>query len=138
MVGYPYGYPTTVKWESLENVCLVSSSYAGFIGSGALETIGNRVSSVVWLDAFLPANGQRVMDLTTFGKAAQAAADKGEAGFCSQWLRSMQSECANAASGDLGRRVSRQHRSPAVFGVYGPLRRGWSCPALFLLWHDWQ
>jgi pimeloyl-ACP methyl ester carboxylesterase len=70
-----------IKWESLDNVSLVSWSYAGFIGAGALETMGDRVSSVVWLDAFLPANGQRVMDLTTFGKAAQAAAEKGDAGF---------------------------------------------------------
>jgi len=70
-----------VKWESLENVCLVAWSYAGFVGSGALERIGNRVSSIVWLDAFLPAGGQRVMDLTVFGKAAQAAADKGEIAF---------------------------------------------------------
>ena len=42
------------------------------------KSIGNRVSSIVWLDAFLPANGQRVMDLTVFGKAAQGATDKGE------------------------------------------------------------
>jgi pimeloyl-ACP methyl ester carboxylesterase len=67
-----------MKWESLENVCLVAWSYAGFVGSGALESSGNRISSIVWLDAFLPADGQRVMDLTVFGKAAQAAADKGE------------------------------------------------------------
>jgi hypothetical protein len=70
-----------IKWESLENVCLVAWSYAGFVGSGALESVGNRVSSIVWLDAFLPASGQRVMDLTVFGKAAQAAADKGEMAF---------------------------------------------------------
>ena len=67
-----------IKWESLENVCLVAWSYAGFVGSGALESIGNRISSIVWLDAFLPADGQRVVDLTAFGKAVQAAADKGE------------------------------------------------------------
>lgn len=70
-----------VKWESLENVCLVAWSYAGFVGSGALETVGNRVSSIVWLDAFLPANGHKVADFTAFGKAVQAAADKGETGF---------------------------------------------------------
>lgn len=70
-----------IKWESLENICLVAWSYAGFVGSGALESIGSRVSSIVWLDAFLPANGQRVADVTAFGKAVQAAADKGEVGF---------------------------------------------------------
>lgn len=70
-----------IKWEGFENVCLVAWSYAGFVGSGALESIGDRVSSIVWLDAFIPANGQRVADVTAFGKAVQAAADKGEVGF---------------------------------------------------------
>jgi pimeloyl-ACP methyl ester carboxylesterase len=70
-----------IKWESLDDVCLVAWSYAGFVGSGALESIGDRVSSIVWLDAFLPDDGQKVADLTAFGKAIQAAADKGEKGF---------------------------------------------------------
>jgi pimeloyl-ACP methyl ester carboxylesterase len=70
-----------VKWESLENVCLVAWSYAGFVGSGALETIGDRVSSIVWLDAFLPADGHRPLDFTAFSAAVQKAFDKGEAGF---------------------------------------------------------
>lgn len=70
-----------IKWESLENVCLVAWSYAGFVGSGALDTIGDRVSSIVWLDAFLPASAHRVVDLTAFGNAVQAAQDKGAAGF---------------------------------------------------------
>lgn len=70
-----------INWESLENVCLVAWSYAGFLGSGALESIGNRVSSIVWLDAFLPASGHRVLDFTAFGNVVQTAIDKGEAGF---------------------------------------------------------
>jgi pimeloyl-ACP methyl ester carboxylesterase len=70
-----------IKWESLENFCLVAWSYAGFVGTGALDSIGDRVSSIVWLDAFLPAGGHRVVDFTAFGKAVQAALDKGEAGF---------------------------------------------------------
>lgn len=70
-----------IKWESLENVCLVAWSYAGFVGSGALDSIGDRVSSIVWLDAFLPADGDRVVDFTAFGSAVQTATDKGAAGF---------------------------------------------------------
>ncbi|WP_395713465.1 alpha/beta fold hydrolase [Reyranella sp.] len=70
-----------IKWENLENVCLVAWSYAGFVGSGALDGLGDRVSSIVWLDAFLPADGHRVVDVTAFGKAVQAAVDKGEPGF---------------------------------------------------------
>ena len=58
-------------------------SYAGWIGSAALDSIGNRVSSVVWLDAFLPANRQKLLDFTNeaFRRVAQTAIDKGEAGF---------------------------------------------------------
>lgn len=70
-----------IKWESLENICLVAWSYAGFVGAGVLDSVGDRVTSIVWLDAFLPANGHRVVDFTAFGKAVQAAHDKGEAGF---------------------------------------------------------
>lgn len=71
-----------IKWESLEDVCLVAWSYAGFVGSGALESIGDRVSSVVWLDAYIPADGQRVADFAAepVRKGIQVAIDKGEAG----------------------------------------------------------
>jgi hypothetical protein len=43
-----------VKWEDLNDICLVVHSYGGWIGSGALEQIGGRVSSIIWLDAFKP------------------------------------------------------------------------------------
>jgi pimeloyl-ACP methyl ester carboxylesterase len=72
-----------IKWESLEDVCLVAWSYAGFVGAGALESIGNQVSSIVWLDAYLPTDGQKVLDLAgagPFAKIIQTAIDKGEAG----------------------------------------------------------
>src|SRR3954464_3371687 len=71
-----------IKWESLENVCLVAWSYAGFVAAGALESIGNRVSSIVWLDAFLPTDGQKVADYAVggpFAKIIQTAIEKGEA-----------------------------------------------------------
>jgi pimeloyl-ACP methyl ester carboxylesterase len=70
-----------IKWENLDNICLVAWSYAGFVGSGALDSIGDHVSSIVWLDAFLPADGHRVVDFTAFGNALQTAIDKGAAGF---------------------------------------------------------
>ena len=53
------------KWEDLKDVCLVVHSYGGWPGSGALEQIGDRVSSIVWLDAFKPENGQRGFDFAS-------------------------------------------------------------------------
>jgi len=70
------------KWENLDNVCLVAHSYAGWPASGALEQIGDRVSSIVWLDALKPADGQKAIDVVNpaIRKAAQDAAEKGEPG----------------------------------------------------------
>ena len=70
------------KWEYLKDVCLVVHSYGGWPGSGALEQIGDRVSSIVWLDAFKPENGQRGIDFASefSRKALQEAVEKGEPG----------------------------------------------------------
>jgi hypothetical protein len=72
-----------VKWEDLHDICMVAHSYGGWIGSGALEQIGDRVSSIVWLDAFKPENGKRPLDLTgdTFRQVILASAEKGEQSF---------------------------------------------------------
>lgn len=51
-----------VEWEDLNDVCLVAHSYGGCPASGALERIGNRVSSIVWVDAWKPADGQKFSD----------------------------------------------------------------------------
>jgi hypothetical protein len=55
-----------VEWEDLTNVCLVAHSYGGFPASGALEHIGSRVSSIIWVDAMKPADGQSLHDLVPF------------------------------------------------------------------------
>jgi pimeloyl-ACP methyl ester carboxylesterase len=72
-----------IKWENLDNVCLVAHSYGGFPGSGALEKIGGNVSSIVWLDAYKPRDGQKASDLTSEAgrKMVAASFEKGDAGF---------------------------------------------------------
>ena len=67
-----------IKWENLNNICLVAHSYGGWPGSGALEQIGSNVSSIVWVDAFKPENGQKPVDFTSFSKAVLASVEKGE------------------------------------------------------------
>ena len=51
-----------VEWEDLTDICLVAHSYGGYPASGALESIGSRVSSIVWVDALKPADGQKFSD----------------------------------------------------------------------------
>jgi pimeloyl-ACP methyl ester carboxylesterase len=72
-----------IKWENLDNVCLVAWSYGGLAASGALEQIGVNVSSIVWLDAYKPKDGQKGSDFLgeAFRKALAASFEKGDAGF---------------------------------------------------------
>jgi pimeloyl-ACP methyl ester carboxylesterase len=51
------------RWESLEGICLVAHSYAGWPCGAALDAIGDKVASVVWLDAFKPEDGRALIDL---------------------------------------------------------------------------
>ncbi len=69
-------------WEDLHEVVLVAHSYGGWPVSGALEKVLSRVSSVVFLDAFMPADGERGLDLSSeqFQVALRAAVARGEAG----------------------------------------------------------
>src|SRR5262249_40109329 len=69
-----------IKWEDLSNVCLVAHSYGGWPVSGALEQVGERVSSVVFLDAFVPEDGQKGFDFASdfSRKGTIEAQQKGE------------------------------------------------------------
>lgn len=51
------------KWEDLEDAVLCGHSYAGWVISGAIEHVLAQVSSLVFLDAFVPEDGQTGYDL---------------------------------------------------------------------------
>ncbi len=50
------------KWEDLENVVLCGHSYGGWPISGVAEQVFPQIASIVYLDAFLPNDGQKVLD----------------------------------------------------------------------------
>ena len=52
-----------IKWQDIKGCCLVAHSYGGFPASAAVEQIGDRVSSVVWIDALKPENGQKAVEV---------------------------------------------------------------------------
>lgn len=51
-----------IKYESLENIVLVGHSYSGFVISGVAEIIPGKIRSIVFLDAFVPRNGEALVD----------------------------------------------------------------------------
>ena len=63
-----------IKWENLENVVLVGHSYGGWIVSGAAEEVLPKIASIVFLDAFMPENGQKVLDTNSERSRAEIAA----------------------------------------------------------------
>jgi pimeloyl-ACP methyl ester carboxylesterase len=70
------------RWEEISDACLAVHSYGGWPGSGALEVIHDRVSSIVWVDAFTPDDGQNWLDLANPQTRAGtlAAIESGAAG----------------------------------------------------------
>lgn len=49
--------------EQLQDVTLIGHSYAGMVISGVAEQVENRLARLVYVDAFIPSDGQSAMDL---------------------------------------------------------------------------
>jgi pimeloyl-ACP methyl ester carboxylesterase len=52
-----------IEAEDLQDVTLVGWSYGGMVVTGALARLPERIKAIVYLDAFVPKNGQAVIDL---------------------------------------------------------------------------
>ncbi len=70
----------TILYEDLTDIVLLGYSYGGMVVTGALEHVADRVAHLVYLDAFKPADGQSLKDLTGAPYGASAI------GPGSQWL----------------------------------------------------
>jgi pimeloyl-ACP methyl ester carboxylesterase len=51
-----------IEMEDLHNITLVGSSYGGMVITGVLARMPERISKVVYLDAFVPGDGEAMMD----------------------------------------------------------------------------
>ena len=72
-----------LKWERLSDVVLCGHSYGGLVISGVAEQMATAIGSIVFLDAFVPENGEAMADLTVAGGARQRsrrAAERGDIG----------------------------------------------------------
>ena len=52
-----------IKWKDLDQIVLVGHSYGGMVITGVAEQLASRIASIVYLDAFLPGDGQSVADV---------------------------------------------------------------------------
>jgi pimeloyl-ACP methyl ester carboxylesterase len=69
-----------IKWEGLSNIVLVGHSYGGCVISGVAERNAGAIGSIVFLDAFVPENGEAVADLASQAvrEGIQAAVKRGD------------------------------------------------------------
>lgn len=70
------------KWEELGDVVLCGHSYGGMVIAGVAEQMAPKIRSIVFLDAFVPKNGDSAQELTgpAVRELVQAAARRGEVG----------------------------------------------------------
>jgi len=71
-----------MKWERLTGVVLCGHSYGGFIISGVAEAMAPAIRSIVFLDAFVPRDGEAPQTLTSpaVQEGVRAALQRGDVG----------------------------------------------------------
>src|SRR6204780_3652494 len=63
-----------IKWEELSDVVLCGHSYGGMVISGVADQMAAAIRSIVFLDAFVPKNGEAAQDLTSSAVVEMACA----------------------------------------------------------------
>jgi pimeloyl-ACP methyl ester carboxylesterase len=54
-----------LRYEELDDVVLVGNSYAGMVITGVADRVPSRIAHLIYVDAFVPKNGESVFDLVT-------------------------------------------------------------------------
>ena len=63
-----------IKYEDLRDIVLIGHSYGGMVATGVADRARDRVAQLIYLDAFVPDDGQSLLDLNEVGAAAHAGA----------------------------------------------------------------
>jgi pimeloyl-ACP methyl ester carboxylesterase len=68
-----------IKYEDLSDIVLLGHSYGGMVATGVADRARDRVTQLIYLDAFVPRDGQSLFDLNQSGRLPlQEAADNGD------------------------------------------------------------
>jgi pimeloyl-ACP methyl ester carboxylesterase len=61
-----------IRYEELSDIVLVGHSYAGAVVTGVADAAPEKIATLVYLDAFVPENGQSIADLQPPGRERPA------------------------------------------------------------------
>jgi pimeloyl-ACP methyl ester carboxylesterase len=68
-----------IHYEDLSDIVLLGHSYGGMVATGVADRARDRVSQLIYLDAFVPDDGQSLFDLNEPGRATmRELAQKGD------------------------------------------------------------
>jgi pimeloyl-ACP methyl ester carboxylesterase len=70
-----------IKYEDLHDIVLLGHSYGGMVATGVADRARDRVAQLIYLDAFVPRDGQSLFDLNESGRAHLQEAAKGGDGW---------------------------------------------------------
>lgn len=68
-----------IKYEQLNDIVLVAHSYGGMVATGVVDRVPERIRKLIYVDAFVPKDGQSLMDLVP-AAAAQRMREGAKAG----------------------------------------------------------
>jgi len=57
-----------IKFEELSGIVLCGHSYGGMVVTGVADAVPDKIAALVYLDAFVPENGQALADLVPQGR----------------------------------------------------------------------
>jgi pimeloyl-ACP methyl ester carboxylesterase len=63
-----------IEFEDLSNVVLIGHSYGGMVATGVADRLSDRISQVIYLDAFVPRDGQALRDFTPAARQEEVRA----------------------------------------------------------------
>jgi pimeloyl-ACP methyl ester carboxylesterase len=52
-----------IKYEDLRDIVLIGHSYGGMVATGVTDRVRDRITQLIYVDAFVPEDGQSLLDL---------------------------------------------------------------------------
>lgn len=93
----------TIEYEDLRDFILVGHSYGGMVATGVADRVPERMRHLIYLDAFVPADGQSLSDLA-----------QGERAVIEGWLLAPNPPSPDTAAEDLAWTMPRRRHQPAA------------------------
>jgi pimeloyl-ACP methyl ester carboxylesterase len=71
-----------IKYEDLRDIVLIGHSYGGMVATGVADRARDRITQLIYIDAFVPDDGQSLLDLNEPARARMQELAKGGDGWC--------------------------------------------------------